>query len=231
MNPRPCLRSDLVLVEQSYRGEQTYILKDPVSHKYFRFRPIEIMVMQALDGEHTIAEAAAQLSEEGIPVTEASLAPFAQTLSRMGLLERSLNERTVLELERLRAERRQRQRPPLFRGELLRMRWSLANPDAAFDRWLPRLRFFFSPTFLALSVVLFAVYIIIVAVKWTDFRLGLESLYTISDYTVGKFVVLWTTALTIIAIHEIGHGMTCKYFGGHVHEMGAMLIYFEPAFY
>ncbi len=35
----------------------------------------------------------------------------------------------------------------------------------------------------------------------------------------------------VIAIHELGHAYTCKYFGGKVHEMGAMLIYFEPAFF
>ncbi|HET8650613.1 MAG TPA: HlyD family efflux transporter periplasmic adaptor subunit, partial [Gemmatimonadales bacterium] len=101
----------------------------------------------------------------------------------------------------------------------------------AFDRWLPRLRFFFSPAFLVLSVVLFAVYAIIVAAKWTEFRTGIASFYTPSDYTLGKVVVVWGTLFVIIGIHEIGHGMTCKYFGGHVHEMGAMLIYFEPAFY
>jgi len=32
-------------------------------------------------------------------------------------------------------------------------------------------------------------------------------------------------------VHELGHAFTCKYFGGQVHEMGAMLIYFQPAFY
>ena len=35
----------------------------------------------------------------------------------------------------------------------------------------------------------------------------------------------------VIVIHELGHGYTCKYFGGQVHEIGAMLLYFEPAFF
>ena len=52
---RAKLRADLVVVEQRYRGEQTYIVKDPESHKYFRFRPVEMVVMQELDGERTIA--------------------------------------------------------------------------------------------------------------------------------------------------------------------------------
>ena len=32
-------------------------------------------------------------------------------------------------------------------------------------------------------------------------------------------------------IHEFGHGLTCKHFGGDVHQMGFLLIYFTPAFY
>jgi len=43
--------------------------------------------------------------------------------------------------------------------------------------------------------------------------------------------LLWATGLVIIAIHELAHGYTCKYYGGQVHEIGAMLFYFEPAFF
>jgi putative peptide zinc metalloprotease protein len=37
--------------------------------------------------------------------------------------------------------------------------------------------------------------------------------------------------LVLGAIHEFGHGLTCKHFGGDVHQMGFLLIYFTPAFY
>ena len=47
MSSGPKLREDLVLVEQTYRGEQSFIVKDPESRKYFRFRPLEIRVMQS----------------------------------------------------------------------------------------------------------------------------------------------------------------------------------------
>ena len=31
--------------------------------------------------------------------------------------------------------------------------------------------------------------------------------------------------------HEVAHSLMCKRFGGEVHEMGFMLIYFQPALY
>src|SRR6476660_8512424 len=143
MSSGPKLRRDLVLVEQTYRGEQSFIVKDPKPRKYFRFRPVEVVVMQALDGEHSVEEAARSLAEEGVRVTARGVEAFAGKLTGMGLCERTLGERSVLLMERLRAERRRRLGSGIFKGDILRMRCSVGDPDKFFDRWLPRLRFFF----------------------------------------------------------------------------------------
>ena len=224
------LRPDLVLVEQTYRGEQSYIVKDPATRKYFRFRPVEIMVMQTLDGAHTPTEAAAVLAGEGVRVSPAGIEAFAAKLGGMGLCERTLGERSVLQMERLRAERKRRLSKSVFQGDLMRIRWSVGDPDKLFDRWLPRLRFFFTRTFLVISVALFAVYLLVLGLKWGEFSQALADLYTF-NIGAGSLAVLWLTGTVIIVIHELGHGLTCKYFGGQVHEIGAMLIYFEPAFF
>ena len=108
MSERPRLRPDLVLVEQTYRGEQSYIVKDPTTHKYFRFRPVEVAVMQTLDGSRTVAEAAAALLEQGLRVSAAAVGKFAEKLKAMDLCERTLRERSVLLMERLRAQRHSR---------------------------------------------------------------------------------------------------------------------------
>jgi hypothetical protein len=133
-------------------------------------------------------------------------------------------------MERLRAERRRRIKPSLFQGDLFRLRWSVGDPDKLFDRWLPRLRFFFSRTFLVISIVLFAMYFLVLGLKWPEFSQALTDLYTF-NVDASTLAVFWITSTVIIAIHELGHGFTCKYFGGQVHEIGAMLIYFEPAFF
>jgi hypothetical protein len=188
------------------------------------------MVMQALDGERTVEEAAAALALEGVPVSPAGVEKFAGKLMGMGLCERTLGERSILLMERLRAERRRRLGKGIFQGDLLRLRWSVGDPDKLFERWLPRLRFFFSRGFLILSVVLFATYFLIIGAKWPDFSRAVADLYRM-NVSVGTLVVFWVTGTVIIVIHELGHGFTCKYFGGQVHEIGAMLIYFEPAFF
>ena len=32
-------------------------------------------------------------------------------------------------------------------------------------------------------------------------------------------------------LHEFGHGLSCKHFGGECHEMGVMLLVFTPCLY
>lgn len=231
MNPRPRLRDDLVFVAQEYRGQETYIVKDPVTHKYFRFKPLEVFIMQHFTGEYTPGQLAAALAAEGIALGEGRLTKFAAKLSSMGLFQRTLQEQSTLQLERLRAERHRRVKGTHYEGSLLRMRWSVGDPDQLFDRWLPRLRFFFSPAFMAISVALFAVYFLVLAQRWDQVTGGILAMYTAEFYTLNNLVLFWATAMVVVAIHELGHGFTCKYFGGHVHEMGAMLIYFQPAFY
>jgi putative peptide zinc metalloprotease protein len=217
-------------VEQTYRGEQSYIVKDPSTRKYFRFRPVEVAVMQTLDGRRTVAEAAAALLDQGIKVTAATVGRFADKLKTMGLCERTLRESTVLLMERLRAQRRKRLRTGPFQGDLLRLRWSVGDPDHFMDRTIPYLKFFFTREFLITSCVLFAMYFVILALKWPEFVKAMGDVYLLRA-SLWTYVLLWAVTMVIVVVHEMAHGYTCKHYGGKVHEIGAMLFYFELAFF
>ena len=43
--------------------------------------------------------------------------------------------------------------------------------------------------------------------------------------------MVWAIILLVTTAHEFAHGLTCKHFGGEVHEMGFLLIYLQPALY
>ena len=225
------LREDLTIVEQTYRGEQTFIVKEHVEHKYFGFQFLEVLVMQQFDGERTCAEIAEGLTEQGLELKEAAVESFAAKLDGMGLLERSVAERSVLLMERVRAQRNQRIKTQKYQGTILRMRWSVGDPNEFFNRWTPRLGFFFSRSFILISIALFITYFGIVFSRHEIFLASLSAMYHPSTWSLAFFATFWVTGLTVIAIHEFGHGFACKYFGGEVHEMGAMLIYLQPAFY
>ena len=225
------LRGDLTIVEQTYRDVQSYIVKEHVEHKYYAFSFVEVLVMQQFDGEQTCATIAAGLAEQGLAIKEAAVESFARKLTGMGLVEQSVAERSVLLMERVRAQRNRRVKQERYRGTFLRMRWSVGDPNEFFNKWTPRLGFFFSAPFIAISIVLFVAYFGIVFSRHDAFLSALRAMYHPGSWSLGFFATFWVTGLTVIAIHEFGHGFACKYFGGDVHEMGAMLIYLQPAFY
>ena len=225
----PRTRAGVVVVEQVVRGEAHFVVKDPDTKKYFRMRPAEARVLRAFDGSRTPAEIAHVLTAEGIAVSEAAVERFAVACSRLGLLERTLAERSTMQLERLRAERNRRR--SLFRGELLRMRWSMGDPDRWMGRLMPWLAWCFTPAFLAGSVVAMAMYVVILVSSWPAFSQAVSSFLSLGDLTLGRAMLVWVVTLTVVLLHELGHGFACKYFGGEVHELGFMLVYFQPAFY
>ena len=227
----PCLRTDLSIVEQTYRGATSFVVKDLAAQKYYRFGANEIRVMRCFDGRRSFAEVARMLRDEGMRVSVAAVEGFARKLAGNGFLERTIEERTTLQMERLRAERQKRQRPRLFRGELLRMRWSFGDPDALLSRTLPAIRWMYTPTFIAASLVLFAAYCLIVGQGWHTFTSAVSATYALHNLTVAKVLLFWVMAALVILLHELGHGFTCKYFGGEVRELGFMLLYFQPAFF
>src|SRR6187402_2641400 len=114
----PRLRTDLAIIEQVFRNEQSFVVKDPTTHAYFRFRPMEVRVMRLFDGLRSAADVADSLVAEGLRISAGTVDGFARKLSKLGLLERSLMERTTQQLERLRSERGRQK--SLFRGELFR---------------------------------------------------------------------------------------------------------------
>ena len=230
MKRQPALRRDLVIIAQTYQGVTSYVVKNPGDLKYFRFRALEIAVMQEFNGTNTPEDIVRVLGDAGFTLTTGTVEGFGRKLQQMGLMERTLAEKSVLLLERLRADRR-RALKPAAKGSLLRMRWSMGDPDQWLDRTLPRIRFMFTPRFIVFSSLLFLTYVAIIVTQWPRFHAALARMYTPSAYTLGFFLTLYLTGIVIIAIHEFGHAFTCKYFGGRVHEMGAMLVYFEPAFY
>ncbi len=51
------------------------------------------------------------------------------------------------------------------------------------------------------------------------------------DFVFFDFITFYIVTILVIFLHELGHGIACKYFGGKVEEIGFLLIFFSPALY
>jgi putative peptide zinc metalloprotease protein len=95
----------------------------------------------------------------------------------------------------------------------------------------PYFGWMFTRGFVIFSVGLFAVAGYFLAGQWTQVQRDTLSLYNFAGKTAYDLWIFWILMFFLGAIHEFGHGLTCKHFGGDVHQMGFLLIYFTPAFF
>src|SRR5207253_6654062 len=89
-----------------------------------------------------------------------------------------------------------------------------------------KVRFFFTPLFLVISAVFILGAVYVAFANWEDAVQNVSRLFQYSAIPVILLVVF-----IVITAHEFAHGLTCKHFGGEVHELGFLLIYLQPALY
>ena len=231
LEARPKLRDDIKIVRRETHGQVHYIVKQPLEGKYYQFGEVEVGLMRLMDGERTpegIADAAD--STLGVRPPAGQIADFAQKLKRMGIVERTQAEQHLMLMEHLRTQRRIRARGRT-QGSILRLRFSIGDPDRLFEWIVARIRWAWSPPFVIASLGLFAVYFFIIVTRRQELWDGMVGLFTLSGFGVWDWILLYVAFLAIAIPHELGHGLTTKYFGGEVHEIGAMLFYFNPALF
>ncbi len=130
-------------------------------------------------------------------------------------------------LDRMRRERTRRW--ALAPLQFLAIRFRGFDPDALLTAVHERCRWLFSPlVFLfALAIAVFAGSLVIG--HYAEFRSRLPELSALTD--ARNLVWLVLTISCVKVLHELGHALACKHFGGEVRELGFMLLAFSPCLY
>jgi putative peptide zinc metalloprotease protein len=105
------------------------------------------------------------------------------------------------------------------------------NPEKYFDWLLPRIRFIWTPGFVLFSAGCILVMLGIWVQEWQTMLDGTIALFTFEGQTATDILELLIILFIVGFLHESAHGLTCRYFGGSVTQMGFMLVYFTPCFY
>ncbi len=225
---RPRFRTDLTVSRQVVLGEVSYVLKVPDTDSYYRFQDIEYETLTLFDGRRTFREVWEELRRR-YPETDTTLADVEDFASGTDpdLWEKTLTEKNLALLEKIRSERRERAE----RRSLFYLSFSAFNPDAFFTRIHPYLRWMWSRGFFWASLVLFGLAAWVFVSEWDQLMADTVALYTFTNKSVADLLQVWILILVGGFVHECGHGLTCKHYGGEVKQMGFMLIYFMPAFF
>jgi multidrug efflux pump subunit AcrA (membrane-fusion protein) len=222
----PCRRPDLVIRPLGDQGP--FVVKDPGSGAYYYLGPEEHFLLTQLDGQRGPESIRAAFAER-----------FGQALSDEDLQEflRMAQEQKLLQSDgQAEQESRSRQDDPRdpaslddrapFGLRLLCWRKSFFDPDRFFTWLAPQIRWFWTPPFLIFSAGCIALAALLL---WTNRQGLLHSV--LASLRPETAILAWLMLLLVTLCHEFAHGLTCKHYGGEVHEVGFLLIFFMPCFY
>ena len=222
-------RPDLEVRRQSYLGREYWVVKDPLSLKYFRFEDEEYAILSLLDGTVSLEKIRGQFENRFAPqqISNRELHHLIGQMYRSGLVLSELPGQGDQLIER--DDRRRWQHLLGGLQNLLALRLRGVDPDRLLTWLNRRVGWIFSLPVLLVALCLMAGALLLIGAEFEVFRSRLpqfQQFFAVQNW----FWLAATLAVTKI-LHEFGHGLSCKRFGGECHEMGMMLLVFTPCLY
>jgi putative peptide zinc metalloprotease protein len=222
-------RPDLVARRQHYLGRSYWVVKDPLGLNYYRFQDEEFAILQMLDGQTSLDEIKERFEDEFPPqkITLEELQQFLGMLHRSGLVVADVPGQG----RQLRKRRDERKRKEWINAvsNILCIRFKGFDPERVLNRLYPYFRWFFAPVTVVLCCLLGLSALTLVAAEFDVFRAKLPEFHQF--FSIHNAFLLAVMLCVTKIMHEFGHGLCCKHFGGECHEMGVMILVLTPCLY
>ena len=223
------MRPELSVRPQWYGGRRYWAVKDPITLRYFLLREEEWTILRMLDGRTGLAQIKRHYEQRFRPrrISNGRLQSFIAHAHRDGLVTSDASGQAD-QLLRRRQHKTWRSIMGTWTNPLaLRLRG--IDPDR-FLTWLaPRCGWLFSPWFVAICTVLALSAATLVLVQFDVLQKRWPDFYTL--FKARNLLGLAVVLACVKVLHELGHGLACKHFGGHCHEMGVLFLVFVPCLY
>lgn len=217
------LRPTVTARRQRFRGENWYVLHDAFNNQFFRLRPAAYQFVARLRPDKTIEEVWLESLEqdpENAPGQEEAIRLLTQ-LHFSNLLFYDTPSDSEQFFQRYR-QRKQRELQSRLLA-IMFIRLPLFDPDAILRKLEPYTRYLFS----------WIGALVWVAVVGTAIKITIDNFDQAVNQAQGvlapeNLILLYLGMVFIKALHELGHSITCRHFGGEVHTLGVMLLVFTP---
>ncbi|MCA9211649.1 MAG: hypothetical protein KDB27_01170 [Planctomycetales bacterium] len=221
------LRPDLQFCERDAIDPHVAV-KDPVSLNYFLLRQEEFAILQCLDGTSSIGEIQKQYERQFGPRTISSpeILGLIRNAHRDGLLVVDSPNQAAILLGRLRKKRSLDCVSQILNP--LVIRWRGFNPNRVLEKITPTFCGLFQP---AALVACFLLCVIACGLVFSQLP-RLQNQIEFHHVFAAQNIVLMVIVLIVVKLlHEFGHAITCKHFGGEVHELGSIFVAGVPLLY
>ncbi|MBI1346055.1 HlyD family efflux transporter periplasmic adaptor subunit [bacterium] len=218
-------RTDLVARSQA----QGWVLKDPITQRYYQLGHEEYFVWSRLDGRQTLVTLCREFAERFAPrlLSVDELQKFLSQLMQQGLIWGDSLGTASYSAQR---------RSALLRSSAwgnwtnpLAIRSRGVNPDRWLTALLPWCRWCFSPLMLLVQALIIVSALGLWLTQFDEVRHRLPeeaAFWSVAD--------LGSMALVLAGLkiaHELGHALVCKKLGGEVRELGVLFLVFTPCLY
>ncbi len=223
------LRPDLIVQPQFYEGMTHYVIKDPIALKYFRFKVEEYFLLQQFDGKQNLQDVKRAFERKYRPqtITVDDLLRFASQLHEAGIAQIDTPDQAGALIRR--RKKNQWKKVWQFFANILYIKIPVVDPEKLLSGMYPYFRWLYTSWFIAFSVGMMLAALTLVASQYSTFSARLPDFQSFFNWhTIFYF---WISLAVIKVIHEFGHGLTAKHFGGEVHEMGMLFLVLTPALY
>jgi putative peptide zinc metalloprotease protein len=220
---RASLRPHLNVRRQFYRGERWYVIHDPINNQFFRLRSAAYDFVSRLRMSRTIEQAWKEsfaANPDDAPGQEDVIRLLAQ-LYAANLLHSDLPADSAKLFERYR-QRRERE----IKSHLLNIMFAripILDPDSFLKSVLPLIKLVISPVGALLWLL----------VVGAGIKEAIDNAAALKEQSQGvlspdNLFLLYLGFVLVKTVHEFGHAVMCRRFGGEVHTMGVMFMVFTP---
>ncbi len=205
------------------------MVKEPIGLHYFRFQEEEYGILQMLDGRSSLDDIKERFEKQFPPqkITVEELGQFVGMLHRSGLVIADVAGQGA-QLKKRRDERK-RQELLSALANILAIRFKGIDPDRLLNWLHPKVAFMYRPPAVVCCLLLWLSALTLVLVNFDKFQAKLPTFHQF--FVADNWIYLGVTLALTKVIHEFGHGLTCKHFGGECHEMGVMFLVLTPCLY
>jgi putative peptide zinc metalloprotease protein len=223
---KPSLVAGLKIVRHEVRDQVWHVLVEPASGRQLRLNPAAYAFAGRCNGEASVAglwQLLLQREGDGAPTQDEILRLLSQ-LFHAGMVQFDAAPYLSLLFSR-RKEEGDLKRRAFINPMMLRMK--LFDPTRLLDRLAPLSQRLGHWSVFAFWLAAVALAAIAAAVSFPQLKAdALRLLATPSSYAIA-----WICYPLVKALHEIGHAMAVRRFGGEVHELGITLMFLTPAPY
>jgi len=220
------LRPHVQITRQHYRGRRWHVVHDPATNQFYRLNPIAHEFIGLLDGHRTIEDVwniSLERHHDAAP-TQNEIIQLLSQLYQSNLLSADVAPETEQLLRRGRERFKAKAKQQAI--GIMYFRIKAFNPDGILTWLLP----FFRPVINKWGLMVWAVFVLFalsqLVTHWRELVEGTDQVFNPSSWLLVGLVFIVTKA-----VHESGHGVICKKFGGQIPEFGFMLLVLFPAPY